>query len=48
MVAESIKGMQYLKTGSTDFQILNSIEPNDIFGLIEESESNPYDNEEEV
>lgn len=48
LVAESIIGMRYFKTGSIDFQVLNSIEPNDILGFVEESESNPYDNEEEV
>ena len=40
----SIKDKRYLMTGSVDFQIMDSIEPNDIIGVVtNEEEPNPYD-----
>ena len=44
----AIVGMRYLKTGSIDFEILDSIEPNDILGFIGDDSINPYDDEHEV
>jgi len=40
----SIRDMKYLKTGSIDFHVMDSIEPNDIIGFVaDEDEINPYD-----
>jgi hypothetical protein len=48
-LCDEIKKMRYLKSGTVDFEVLDSIEPNDIFELISgEDPVNPYDYEQEV
>ena len=47
-IVPAIVSMRYLKTGSIDFEILDSIEHNDILGNIGEETSNPYDDENDV
>ena len=46
--ATDIVGMKYLKSSSTDFQLLDSIEVNDVLGFVPEEDGNPDDDEESV
>jgi len=47
-IVESIVQMQYLSSGSVDFEILDSIEPNDIFGVVGEETADSFDIWEDV
>jgi hypothetical protein len=49
-VEQLVKNHHYLKYGSVDFEVLNSIERNDVIGFEsdEDPEPNPFDDEVEL
>ena len=47
-ITRSIVSMRYLKTGSIDFEVLDSIEPNDILGVMGEEDQDIYEEEQDV
>lgn len=48
VLSTAIINMGYLKKGSVDFEVLDSIEPNDVHGFVDDEQIDPYDDDIEV